>query len=229
MLDCKACGQRSEADPRLKLSSFIIKDQQGSKGKKDKATKKADRKAKKDAENGVNGSTNGNSPNDSNSDGVDENGDYELDAGSDDELTKRINNEAKNIEDVDAGDFEWSVDTSAAAVAARAQELPDDLKRALVIEGEDGDDEGSAYDTFGNWITEQGEKEGSVAKVDNIEIYKKAQELGIEKKHKTLTVLAQTLFTEKMTKEIEPRATLLKKVCALLSFRLHEFKLTTRR
>jgi translation initiation factor 5 len=222
LLDCKACGQRSEADPRLKLSSFIIKDQQGSKGKKDKATKKAERKAKKDAENGVAGSANGNSPNDSNSDGADENGDFELDAGSDDELTKRINCEAKNIEDVDAGDFEWSVDTSAAAVAARAQELPDDLKRALVINGEDdGDEEGSAYDTFGNWITEQGEKEGSVTKVDNVEIYKKAQELGIEKKHKTLTVLAQTLFTDKIVKEIEPRAALLKKVRFLPLPHLH--------
>ncbi|TID15332.1 putative eukaryotic translation initiation factor 5 [Venturia nashicola] len=212
MLDCKACGQRSEADPRLKLSGFIIKDQSGPKGKKDKATKKAARQAKKDAENGVNGSTNGNSPHDSNSDGASADGDYELDAGSDDELTKRINSEAKNIEDVDKNEIEWSVDTSAAAVAARAQELPDDLKRALVIDGEDGDEEGSAYDTFGNWITEQGEKEGGVTKLDNIEIYKKAQELGVEKKHRTLTVLAQTLFTEKIVKEIEPRAAILKKM-----------------
>jgi translation initiation factor 5 len=214
LLDCKACGQRSEADPRLKLSSFIIKDQQGSKGKKDKATKKAERKAKKDAENGVAGSANGNSPNDSNSDHADENGDYELDAGSNDELTKRINSEAKAIDEADAGDIEWSMDTSAAAVAARAQELPDDLKRAVVLNGEDedGDEEGNSYDAFGSWIIEQGEKEGSVVKLDNVEIYKKAQELGIEKKHKTLTVLAQTLFTEKIVKEIEPRAALLKKM-----------------
>jgi len=214
LLDCKACGQRSEADPRLKLSSFIIKDQQGSKGKKDKATKKAERKAKKDAENGAGGSANGHSPNDSNSDNAEENGDVELDAGSDDELTKRINSEAKAIDDADAGDFEWSVDTSAAAVAARAQELPDDLKRALVINGEDedGDEEGNSYDAFGSWIIEQGEKEGGVARLDNVEIYKKAQELGIEKKHKTLTVLAQTLFTDKIVKEIEPRAALLKKL-----------------
>ncbi|QDS75171.1 hypothetical protein FKW77_008359 [Venturia effusa] len=211
LLDCKACGQRSEADPRLKLSGFIIKDQAGTKGK-NKATKKADRKARKDAENGVNGSTNGNSPQDSNSDGASADGDYELDAGSDDELTKRINSEAKNIEDVDKNEIEWSVDTSAAAVAARAQDLPDDLKRALVIDGEDGDEEGSAYDTFGNWITEQGEKEGGVDKLDNIEIYKKAVEMGVEKKHRTLTVLAQTLFTEKIVKEIEPRAALLKKM-----------------
>jgi len=212
LLDCKACGQRSEADPRLKLSSFILKDQKGSKGKKDKATKKAERKARKEAENG-DGSANGNSPIDSNSDDANENGDFELDAGSDDELTKRINSEAKNIDDAD-NDFEWSVDTSAAAVAARAQELPTDLKRALVIEGEDedGDEEGNAYDTFGTWIIEQGEKEGGVQKLDNVEIYKKAVDLGIEKKHKTLTVLAQTLFTDKIVSEIEPRAALLKKM-----------------
>src|ERR1700761_6615944 len=121
LLDCKACGQRSEADPRLKLSSFILKDQKSSKGKKDKSTKKAERKARREAEhNGENGSVNGTngSPHDSNSDHADENGDYELDAGSDDELTRRINTDAKAIEDAEAREIEWSVDTSEAAVAA---------------------------------------------------------------------------------------------------------------
>jgi translation initiation factor 5 len=35
-LDCKACGQRSDVDPRLKLSSFIMKNQP-KKGKKQQA------------------------------------------------------------------------------------------------------------------------------------------------------------------------------------------------
>ncbi|KAF2434438.1 hypothetical protein EJ08DRAFT_466696 [Tothia fuscella] len=211
LLDCKACGQRSEADPRLKLSGFILKDQKPGKGKKDKATKKAERKARKDGENG-NENGNGNSPGDSNSDGADENGDDDGD-GSDDELTRRINAEAKEIENVEPKEIEWSVDTSEAAVKARAKDLPDDLKRALVLEGEDDEEGGdSVYDTLADWISAQAKEQGSVSDVDNIEIYKKAQELGIEKKHRTLTVLAQTLFDDKMVKEIEERAPLLKKL-----------------
>jgi translation initiation factor 5 len=220
LLDCKACGQISEADPRLKLSGYILKDQKTGKGKKDKATKKAERKAKKDAENGdENGSLNGRngSPGDSNSDGADDHGDYE-DGGSDDELTRRINAEAEEIEDVRPEEIEWSVDTSEAAVKARAKELPDDLKRALVIEGEDEDGEASAYDHLADWITEQSKEKGGIQEVDNVEIYKKAQELGIEKKHRTLTVLAQTLFDDKMVKEIPARAPLLKKVCILVPY-----------
>jgi len=216
LLDCKACGQRSEADPRLKLSGFIVKEQKGNKGKKDKATKKAERKARKEGGNDENGSLNGRngSPGDSNSDGADENGDDEIDAGSDDELTRRINAGAKEIEDVEPKEIEWSVDTSEAAVKARAEGLPEDLKRALVIEGEDDDGEGSAYDTFADWITAQGKEKGSIQEIDNVEIYKKAAELGIEKKHRTLTVLAQTLFDDKIVKEkeVEARAPLLKKM-----------------
>ncbi|KAK5020461.1 eukaryotic translation initiation factor 5, partial [Cryomyces antarcticus] len=99
-LDCKACGQRSTVDARLKLSGFILKNQP-KKGKKDKSTKKADRKARKEAEqNGDGEDANGNgTPGDSNSDQADENGDVELGAGSDDELTRRINADAKAFEE----------------------------------------------------------------------------------------------------------------------------------
>ncbi|CCF46047.1 eukaryotic translation initiation factor 5 [Colletotrichum higginsianum] len=45
LLDCKACGQRSEVDLRLKLSGYILKNQP-KKGKKDKAERKAARRAK---------------------------------------------------------------------------------------------------------------------------------------------------------------------------------------
>lgn len=44
------------------------------------------------------------------------------------------------------------------------------------------------------------------------EVYKKAQEFGIEKKHKTLLVLMQNLFTENVVKEIERFAPVLSKV-----------------
>jgi translation initiation factor 5 len=210
ILDCKACGQRTEADLRHKLSSFILKDVKTGKGKKDKATKKAERRARKEAEH-ENGTANG-SPGDSNSDhGVDD--DDALEAGSDDELTRRINDEAKGIE-VTEKTLSWSVDTSEAAVAARAKELPTDFKRNLTLEAEDDEEGGeSSYDSFGTWILEEGEKEGGVSELNNAAIGKKAQEFGIEKKHKTMTVLAQTLFTKDVASpkndEIEERAPLL--------------------
>jgi len=217
-LDCKACGQRSDVDLRLKLSSFILKNQP-KKGKKDKSTKKAERRARKEAEaqDGDEDARNGGSNGDSNSDNAEENGDVELDAGSDDELTRRINAEAKDIDEVeDTKEVEWSVDTSEEAVKARAKELPDDLKRALVV-GDDDEEEGSngknkVYEVFGKWVVDTAEEKGGVAKVQDVDIYLKAKELGIETKHRTLTVLALTMFDDNIVKQIEPRAGMLKKM-----------------
>ncbi|OCL04492.1 putative eukaryotic translation initiation factor 5 [Glonium stellatum] len=217
LLDCKACGQRSDVDLRLKLSSFILKNQP-KKGKKDKSTKKAERRAKKEAgiTDGDEDSRNGGSPGDSNSDNAEENGEVELEAGSDDELTRRINAEASNINEVeDAKEVEWSVDVSEEAVKARAKELPDDLKRALVV-GDDDEEgtngEGNAYDQFGKWILDTAAEKGGVSKLDDVDIYLKAKELGIETKHKTLTVLAQTIFDDNIVKQIDARSGMLKKM-----------------
>jgi translation initiation factor 5 len=217
MLDCKACGQRTDVDLRQKLSSFILKNQP-KKGKKDKSTKKAERRARKEAE--ANGhaeddSQNGGSPGDSDSNQAEE-GDVELDAGSDDELTRRIKEEAKGIDEVDdVKEVEWTVDVSEEAVQARAKELPDDLKRALVVgdddeEGANGD--ASNYDLLGKWVLETAKEKGGVGNLDDVEIYLKAKELGIENKHRTLTVLAQTLFDENIVKQIEKRSGMLKKM-----------------
>ena len=148
-LDCKACGRISQVDPRLKLSAFIVKNEP-KKGKKDKSTKKAERRARKEAEaRGEEVSQNGGSPGDSAEDD-DNNGELEMEAGSDDELTRQIQEGAEEIEE--AKEVEWHIDTSEAAIKARAQDLPEDLKRALVIEGED-DAEASEYDVFGNCLT----------------------------------------------------------------------------
>ncbi|KAB2578405.1 Translation initiation factor IF2/IF5 [Lasiodiplodia theobromae] len=211
LLDCKACGQRTDVDLRLKLSSFILKNQP-KKGKKDKATKKAERRAKKaNGEEEQNGGSGSNG--DSGSDHGDENGDLELEAGSDDELTRRINAEAKDIEVVEPKEVEWSVDTSEEAVKARAKDLPDDLKRALVVEdGDEGADGPNAYDQLGTWIQETVKTKGGVSKVEDVEIYLKAKEFGIETKHRTLTVLAQTIFDDNMVKQIDNRAPMLKKM-----------------
>ncbi|KAI9659409.1 MAG: hypothetical protein M1821_001667 [Bathelium mastoideum] len=229
-LDCKACGQRSDVDGRLKLSSFILKNQP-KKGKKDKSTKKAERRARKEAEaNGdhddANGNGSGGSPGESGSDHADDNGDVELDAGSDDELTRRIAADAKDIdESTNTKEVEWSVDTSEAAVKARQNDLPDELKRTLVISNggdaaalADGDDDeglggtNTAYDQLGSWIGTAATEAGGVAQVSDVDIYRKAQELGIERKHRTLTVLAQTIFDDGIVKQIPERAAMLRKM-----------------
>ncbi|KAF7194600.1 Eukaryotic translation initiation factor 5 [Pseudocercospora fuligena] len=213
LLDCKACGKISKADLRHKLSSFILKNAP-KKGKKDKSTKKADRKARKEAErNGeaddANGS--GHSNGDSGSDHADEdNGD--VDGGSDDELTRRINAEAKELNEIKDKEVEWSVDMSEEAIKARAQALPDDLKGALSLENGDDEEGGNVYDEFGKWIESKAEEEGGVAKVKDVDVYLKAKELGIDTKHRTLTVLAQTLFDDSIVKQIPNRAGMLKKM-----------------
>ncbi|KAB8259806.1 domain found in IF2B/IF5-domain-containing protein [Aspergillus pseudonomiae] len=214
ILDCKACGQRTDVDSRLKLSTFILRNETSGKGgkknKADKKTRREQRNKKNETANGENGS-----PGDSNSDNGDaENGDLGMDAGSDDELTRRIKSEADNIEAEDADEVQWSVDVSEEAVRARAKELPDDLKRSLVIEDadEDGADGPSAYDELGSWVQDTATEKGGVAKVSDVDIYMKAKEYGIESKHKTLAVLSQTMFDKDIAKQIPGRAGLLKKM-----------------
>ena len=204
-LDCKACGKISEVDPRLKLSAFIVKNEP-KKGKKDKSTKKAERRARKEAE-ARGEEVNGGSPGDSAED--EENGELEIEAGSDDELTKQIQEGAEEIQE--AKEVEWHIDTSEAAIKARAQDLPEDLKRALVIEGEE-DAEASEYDVFGKWIIDTAKEKGGVDKVDSVELYLKAKKIGIETKHRTLTVIPQTLFSDKIVKQTEGRAPMLQKL-----------------
>lgn len=141
----------------------------------------------------------------------------EADGGSDDELTRRIQAEAKELptngDGVEAKDDDWAVDMSEEAIKARAQSLPDDLKRSLVIEGDDeaaGGD--NPFDQLGSWIVAQ--KAENNGEVDDVEIYKKAQALGIELNHRTLQVLAQTLFDENIIKknQVKVHAGLLKKM-----------------
>jgi len=98
------------------------------------------------------------------------------------------------------------------AVKARAKDLPDDLKRSLVIEDEDEEGGASSYDQLGSWVMSVAEEKGNVLEVEDIDIYKKAKDLGIESKHKTLAVLAQTIFDKNIAKQISKRASLLQKL-----------------
>ncbi|KEY67454.1 hypothetical protein S7711_09837 [Stachybotrys chartarum IBT 7711] len=215
LLDCKACGQRSDVDLRLKLSGFILKNQP-KKGKKDKAERKAARKAKQNGNAEKNGNHSGG---DDGSDNVsNENGDSgeNGDADSDDELRK-MQAEAPEVNvEAEVKDHEWAVDMSEEAVKARQAQLPDEFKQKLIIgddEDEDGEGAGNTvYDGLGDWIQEQANEKGGIDNVDSLDIYVKAKELGIESKHRTVLVLVQTIFNENIAAQVPKRAPMLKQV-----------------
>ena len=183
--NCKACGKRTGVDMKHKLTTFIVKHPPP---KRVKGAKGAGKSAGQDAG----------------------------DAGSDDELTKRIKAEAAEIPTAEQRgnvDDDWSVDTSEAAVAARVKALEGGVKSSLVLGDDDEDeDEDSPYSQFGQWLiaNRKGGEEGR--ECTPAEVYKKAQEFGIEKKHKTVQVLAQALFTEDAPKEIEKYGAVLAKM-----------------
>ncbi|KAF4458646.1 translation initiation factor 5 [Fusarium albosuccineum] len=212
LLDCKACGQRTDVDLRLKLSGFILKNQP-KKGKKDKAERRAAKKARQNgnAANGTSGQ-NGHA-----SDEVSENGSNEIgdeDVGSDDEFQKMQAEAAEVPQEVEVNDHEWAVDMSEEAVKARQASLPGEFKQKLNIGDDDDEDEGgpTIYDELGDWIQSQAQEKGSIDKVESIDIYVKAKELGIEGKHRSVLVLVQTIFDKNIVAQIPKRASMLKQI-----------------
>jgi translation initiation factor 5 len=180
--DCKACGKITPVDLRHKLANVIMKNPPEKKKKSKKGKKEKDGSDEGEAE------------------------EEALAAGSDDELTRSIQMAAASLPSTNAEvkDEEWTVDTSEAAVKARVAELGGVEK--LTLDDDDDEEAGETnYDVLGSWIEE--EKEPS-----DVEIYKKAQELGIEAKHRTVAVVAQCVFDESILKQIPKYAALLTKL-----------------
>lgn len=146
-------------------------------------------------------------------------------AESDDEMTKKIKAEAADLNtDTALAKEDWSADTSPEAVKQRIKALEGSMA-AVVIANPNGDDDGSdddansPYAQLGRWI-EENRDDAADTKAFAVAIYKKAEELGIEKKHKTVLVIVQALFTTNVVKEIPQYAPLLIKVnYYLLCFR----------
>jgi translation initiation factor 5 len=196
--DSKACGERTGVDMRHRLSTYIIKNPPQRKNKKSKGGH-----AEAPSPSGEVNGTIGNG----------ENEEAVADAGSDDEMTKRIKAEALDLNPKSQlADEGWSADTSSNAVKARIASVTAGVAGLGLGGGDDESDEDadSPYTQLGNWVKEN---PGESA----VEVFKKALELGIEKKHKAVQVLAQTLFTDDIITEIPDYVPVFQKVrCYLL-------------
>lgn len=192
--DCKACGQRTRIDPRLKLSGYILKNPPES----------AKSKKKKSATASANVVGGGKSISDIAA-GTKQQATPPEDEGADsddDALTRKINAEASALPEAQIADDDWAVDVSEEAVRKRAQEL-----EALNL---DSGAPKNAFDEFGEWLLEFGDDKSELP--NDVEIYKKAFELEIADDVNTVQVLAQTLFDENIVKQIAPHKGLLSKI-----------------
>ncbi|KAI9298492.1 eukaryotic translation initiation factor 5 [Neoconidiobolus thromboides FSU 785] len=120
-----------------------------------------------------------------------------------DELTARINREAAQLANVEVDDNDWAVDMSAEAIEKRTKELQEGIN-SLILDDDDEDEGDNPYEKFGT------ELEGNVS-VSDEEIIKCAEEHGVLGKHRTVQVLVQVIFNEKIVSQLPKRVKLLRK------------------
>jgi translation initiation factor 5 len=216
--ECKAGGKRTEIDKGHKLSSFIVKSPPGGVGGAATNGKKGGKKSRK----GKHNNPQANADDEPNGNGADS--PLGSDQGDDEDMIAKITSEAAELPaepETKLGEDEWGVDTSAAAVQARQAALEETMAKVSLgtPTGDDEDEDDpfasgvdNPYDQLGIWIQDEQKEAGKVP--NDVEIYKKIKELGIEAKSKTLTVLVQCVFSEEnICKEISARAALFAKVC----------------
>ncbi|OMJ16425.1 putative eukaryotic translation initiation factor 5 [Smittium culicis] len=184
MRQCMACGKRTDVDMRHRLSTYILKNPPPK-------VKKSGQHAAPDSSTNPTSALNGASESQHASDDDDQ-----------DELTRQITADAANLKIDDNDSDRWDIDAdfSEEAVARRQRELAGGL---TIIDNDDFDeDTEDPYDLLGEYITE-----GNHSDKD---IFVKAKELGIGKKHRAPIVVIQCLFTEKdILNQIETHSSLL--------------------
>lgn len=134
----------------------------------------------------------------------------------DDELTKKINEEAENLANVKVDEDDWAEDVSPEAVLKRKEEEEKGLSEKLFAPDDELE---SPYETFGNQF---------IDKIDALDedLIRVAKELEIFGNHKATQVLIQVIFNEDIVKQIPKRSKLLKKVYILMMFSLPRMKKT---
>lgn len=175
--DCKACGKITKVNPSYKLCSYIIKNPPkvaSKKGKKSSSANTASAnvvgggKSISDIANRQKGNAN----------------------------TSAASASASASASAAVKDEDWSVDMSAEAVKARAEEL----EKLNIGEAR------AKYEEFGNWLLSSDELPSDV------EIYKKVLASNINNDRQTVEVLSQVIFDEDIAEEIEEHKGLLSKL-----------------